>query len=204
MNIYPSTKAAPYVYRLDHPVTGEFYVGYRSANKTPSDQDILKYRTSSKYVKPRFDEFICTILAEFNDALDAYWFEQELIKSTWKHPLSLNKNYKSTNDGKKFISPTGRVPWNKGIHTTAGTFKKGFTPWNKGLTASTDTRVKNNGISTSKSRTGKKFSPNTPSHLEKRMAARKETNSALCSCRYCHREGAWGSIQTHLRYCKLI
>ena len=55
----------PYVYRLDHPTTGEFYIGYRSANKKPSHLDLPEYKTSSKIVNPRFEEFNWIILAEF-------------------------------------------------------------------------------------------------------------------------------------------
>ena len=63
MNIYP------YVYRLDHPITGEFYIGYRSANKVPASEDLgIRYFTSSKTVKPRFHEFRFCIIAEFFDA----------------------------------------------------------------------------------------------------------------------------------------
>jgi len=79
MNIYP------YVYRLDHPVTGEFYIGYRSANKVPAEQDLgHKYFTSSKLIKPRFHEFNYQVLAEFFDDESAYIFEQELIHNQWK------------------------------------------------------------------------------------------------------------------------
>jgi hypothetical protein len=49
MNIYTSEKVLPYVYRLDNTITGEFYIGYRAANKVPSEQDLgLKYFTSTQ------------------------------------------------------------------------------------------------------------------------------------------------------------
>ena len=90
MNIYPQVN--PYVYRLDHPVTGEFYIGYRAGNKASADQDLgYKYFTSSKYVKPRFSEFKVTIIAECFDADFAYDLEQELIHEDWQNPLILNK-----------------------------------------------------------------------------------------------------------------
>ena len=94
MTIYTSTKVLPYVYRLDHPVTGEFYIGYRAVNKVPSSQDLgYKYFTSSKYVKPRFGEFTCTIVAEFFDHNDAYEFEQLTIFESWGQPGLLNKRH---------------------------------------------------------------------------------------------------------------
>lgn len=98
MNIYP------YVYRLDHPVTGEFYVGYRSANKVPAEQDLgYKYFTSSKYVKPRFHEFECQIIAIFFDKISAIIFEQNEIASSWKDSLCLNKNVVNSSGTVKFI-----------------------------------------------------------------------------------------------------
>lgn len=91
MYIYPSLKAMPYVYLCTHKTTKEFYVGYRYANKIPSHLDIIKYKTSSKNVRPIFDQFNWQILAEFFDADSAYSFEQELIQSFWGDPLLINK-----------------------------------------------------------------------------------------------------------------
>jgi hypothetical protein len=48
MSIYSSEKSTPYVYICTHNVTGEFYIGYREANKKPSHIDLLEYKTSSK------------------------------------------------------------------------------------------------------------------------------------------------------------
>ena len=45
--IYTSEKVLPYVYRLDNPITGEFYIGYRKANKIPSHLDFPSYKTSA-------------------------------------------------------------------------------------------------------------------------------------------------------------
>jgi hypothetical protein len=92
MNIYP------YVYRLDHPETGEFYIGFRCGNKVSAEQDLgHKYFTSSKIVKPRFHEFNYQILAEFFNKEDAYTFEQELIIENWNDIKSLNGNYTNNN-----------------------------------------------------------------------------------------------------------
>lgn len=86
-------KFYPYVYILTHKVTGEFYIGYRSANKAAAANDLGKvYYTSSKQIKPIFDEFEHTILAEFFHADDAYVFEQQLIFEHWHNPLMLNGN----------------------------------------------------------------------------------------------------------------
>ena len=81
-----------YVYRLDNPVTGEFYFGFRKANKVPASQDLgIEYFTSSKYVEPRFHEFNYTIIQEFNDPFEAYDLEQFLIYQERKNPLMMNR-----------------------------------------------------------------------------------------------------------------
>lgn len=97
MIIY-SPQPHPYVYRLDNPITGEFYIGYRKANKVPSSIDLPRYRTSSKIVKPRFDEFNWTILAEFFDADSALTFEQQLIRDNIHDLKCLNGNWTNKNE----------------------------------------------------------------------------------------------------------
>ena len=96
MTIYTSEKVMPYVYMGIHKVTGEFYIGSRTTPKQclPSHQDIHKYRTSSKKVKPIFDEFDWVIVAEFLDPVSAYEFEQNLIYENWNNPLRLNGQYR--------------------------------------------------------------------------------------------------------------
>lgn len=91
--------AQPYVYRLDHRETGEFYIGYRAANKVPAEQDLgIKYFTSSKYIiEIGFDKFRHEIIAIFFDANSAYDFEQEYISEVFKDPLCLNKHYQNKN-----------------------------------------------------------------------------------------------------------
>ena len=82
----------PYVYICTHKETGEFYIGYRSQNKKPPEQDIgIKYFTSSKIVKPRFNEFNVAIIATFDDKVKAHSYEQDLIRENWDNPLLLNK-----------------------------------------------------------------------------------------------------------------
>jgi hypothetical protein len=93
MNIYHSTKTLPYVYYCEHKVTGEFYIGSRWANKQPSSIDFgTTYKTSSKVVKPRFDEFKWHIVAEFFNPDHALEFEHQLIWENWGDGLLLNKH----------------------------------------------------------------------------------------------------------------
>lgn len=49
MNIYP------YVYKCVHKTTGQFYFGYRCANKLPAEIDLPKYKTSFK-IAPNCDD----------------------------------------------------------------------------------------------------------------------------------------------------
>lgn len=104
MTIYNSTKVLPYVYQLTHKETGQFYIGVRYANKTPSTDDLgYDYFTSSKYVKDLgFDNFNITIIAEFFEKFHALDFEQFLIKENWNNTLILNKNA----NGKLFSNNT--------------------------------------------------------------------------------------------------
>lgn len=82
----------PYVYKCIHKVTGEFYFGYRSQNKMDAELDLGHvYFTSSKIVKPIFDQFDYTILARFDTKFEAHTFEQSMIKEHWDDPLLLNR-----------------------------------------------------------------------------------------------------------------
>jgi hypothetical protein len=95
--MFESSKVLPYVYRLTHRTTGQFYIGFRCANKLPSSRDLGKiYFTSSKFVKSNFLEFDLFIIAEFFDKDSAYEFEQKIIKENFDHPLILNKHWQST------------------------------------------------------------------------------------------------------------
>lgn len=94
MFIYCSTKVLPYVYKLTHKESGKFYFGSRFANKTPSSNDIgTHYFTSSKAIKPIFNEFEIEILAEFFDKVYAHEYEQKLIMENWDNLNLLNKNF---------------------------------------------------------------------------------------------------------------
>lgn len=100
---HTSTKPMPYVYIGTHSITGEVYIGYREKNvklNRPSDIDLLMYRTSSKVVRPKFDEFNWQVIAEFMSGNDAYAFEQQLIHEHWGDPLLVNQ---SCHYGKKTV-----------------------------------------------------------------------------------------------------
>jgi hypothetical protein len=93
-NIYQSSKIYPYVYIGVHRQTNKFYIGSRTSKrmKLPPEQDILTYKTSSKYVKPIFNEFDWKIIAIFFDKNSALEFENKLINENWADPKILNRH----------------------------------------------------------------------------------------------------------------
>lgn len=140
MNIY-SSRPAPYVYICVHKLTKEFYIGYREHNvnlNRPSTDDLPMYKTSSKFVRPKFDEFDWYIIAEFFTGIDAYQFEQQLIFENWEDPLLINKQYRLVNGSTAFKSKKGTLKGRKNPAISASNKRR--TPWNKGLTK-TDPRV---------------------------------------------------------------
>lgn len=94
MYIYSSTRVLPYVYKLTHKTSGQFYFGYRCSNIEPSSEDLPKYQSSSKEIANLgFQNFYWEILAEFFDDESAYDFENFLIAQEIKNPQCLNKSY---------------------------------------------------------------------------------------------------------------
>jgi hypothetical protein len=97
---------SPYVYLGINRTTSEFYIGARYSHckhKRNSVDDLgVVYYTSSKKVKPLFDQFDWQILAIFVSKEDALAYEEMLINEHWHNPLLLNKN----KGGKKFHRPS--------------------------------------------------------------------------------------------------
>ena len=89
-------KTLPYVYKLTHKLSGQYYFGFRCANVVPSYLDLgIKYFSSSRTIKELgFINFEIEILAEFFDKQAAYDFELSLIKEHINDPLNLNKAIK--------------------------------------------------------------------------------------------------------------
>lgn len=87
---------SPYVYKGINKITNEFYIGVRYSHskhkRNPEDDLGTVYYTSSKVVKPRFDQFSWTVIAQFATKEDALYFEEQLIAEHWGNPLLLNKN----------------------------------------------------------------------------------------------------------------
>lgn len=94
-----------YVYQHINKLTGEFYIGYRRnicvRFQTPID-DLKNYICSSKDVKAKIKSsagWKSEILQTFSSPDDAYWYEQQIIKSSWGNPLLLNQYYHDREKG---------------------------------------------------------------------------------------------------------
>ncbi len=103
-----SADARPYVYRCVHKETGEYYYGYRCANKVKAEDDFgIKYKTSSRKVRQHFDEYDWEINSEFFDAISAYDHEQLKIYESWGDPLLINQHH---NYGTRAFRTSGPKP----------------------------------------------------------------------------------------------
>jgi hypothetical protein len=105
----------PYVYKITHMLTEEYYIGYRMANTKSAKLDLgTVYKTSSKIIKDLgFDNFKKEIVAEFynvnrDDAgLEAWVYEQQLIKSYFQDSLCLNRHYQNVENSKEYFRTSG-------------------------------------------------------------------------------------------------
>ena len=170
MTIYSSDKVVPYVYICTHKDTNQFYIGYREKNvklNRPSHLDLPEYKTSSTTVRPDWENYTWTIIAEFFDPSHAYTFEQQLIYDNWENPLLLNghcnigeNQFRCTPEGieKSAAAHRGKPAWNKGISRSAETKQKisdtslGKPGPKKGIPRSAETKQK---ISDTKAKNGK-------------------------------------------------
>lgn len=142
----------PYVYICTHKKTNQFYIGYREANKIPSFLDLPEYKTSSKKVKPYFDEFDWIIVKEFQTGEEAYDFEQQLIYENWQNQLLLNE---TCHYGKLKFRNTEKY------HHTEDT-KQRLSKSHTGKTLSNETKKKMSLV-----RTGKIFTEETKQKISK-------------------------------------
>lgn len=101
-----------YVYKIVLNETGQYYFGYRKANKLPPNEDFLKhYYSSCKKIKDTvkekgIDSIHGEILFESLDPVETYWKEQSLIEEHYGDPLLINQHYQKSNKGFKMFGPT--------------------------------------------------------------------------------------------------
>ena len=78
-----------YVYRLDNPITGEFYFGSRTSSCLPTEDN---YKGSMCKWQPNKSDLIKTILKyDFESRKDANLYESSIIQDNINNPL--NRNY---------------------------------------------------------------------------------------------------------------
>lgn len=114
MNIYQNTTIdtpaitnaiTPYVYKLTHKTTNQFYFGVRYANKVEPINDIMKkYFSSSDIIEKIIKEqgkdiFDVEIVFTNIDENICFNMEQKLIEEHWKNELSLNRNFQKAGGG---------------------------------------------------------------------------------------------------------
>jgi hypothetical protein len=106
-----------YVYKVTCLETQEYYWGSRTANRKrrlmPSQDLWIKYYSSSKLLKQLIqvygkERFKAEIIQEMWDADEAFWLEQEFIKSSINDPKCLNKYYIDRATSKKAFSSYNR------------------------------------------------------------------------------------------------
>jgi hypothetical protein len=223
MSIYTisSERPAPYVYIGIHPITGEFYIGSRTAkNIECSHLDLRSYKTSSPGVKKRFDEFSWSIIAEFFSCDAAYDFEQELISCTWNEPGSLNN---SCYYGKRRFRMNG--PRSKEHSAKIGLAQKGKTISNeqranssnfhKGKKLSEETRAKMSAskigklhTEESKQKMRKPRGPHTDETKAKISAAasvQARNVQRIVTCPHCGKQGGAGTMpRWHFDRCRML
>lgn len=157
-----------YTYKLIHISTGQLYYGYRKSSTTNPYDDLGKvYYTSSASVKKiGFENFYFGIVETFSDLYECYWAEQELIKTIFNSPLSLNKQYQNKTDLKRIFANYGPE--------SAETRKR------KSIAQKKLNRLSTNPIGVgNKSRTGMKVKPETSKKMsESRMGNKNALGSS--------------------------
>lgn len=125
-------KSLPYVYCCIHKETKQVYFGYRERNvkfDRRAEDDLGKYYFTSGVIKKyNFINYDFWVIAEFFDPIDAYWFEQELIKERWGDPLLLNKSFYDKETSKGMFRHTGKTKGFTGRRHTEETKRKMSVP----------------------------------------------------------------------------
>lgn len=126
-----SSKKFHYVYLIRCPVEGSFYIGSRTSRVPPQDDLLVKYFTSSKRVKALIEKygvnkFYATILSEHSTGIEAYWEEQEQIKSVIWQSYCLNKHYVDPKNGSQAFNMAGvSRPLTEAQRKAVGDFHRG-------------------------------------------------------------------------------
>jgi hypothetical protein len=138
----------PYVYRLDHLETKQFYIGYREANTLPALEDLPIYKTSSVKVRELgFESFSWKILAEFETGIEAWDYEQKIISECINDPLCLNKHFHLNGNRRyRFVGPHSEKTRNQ-MSETKFSMKKLLSNQAKRLWSKEEYRQKHDNLS---------------------------------------------------------
>lgn len=94
-----------YVYKITINHTGQFYFGFRKANKAEPENDFLvKYFSCSSIIRNTIkcqgvESIKGEIIFKSFDPDEAYWYEQKVIADHFDDPLNINFQYVKPNKG---------------------------------------------------------------------------------------------------------
>lgn len=128
----------PYVYKVRHITTGQYYIGFRCQNKHEPWVDFGNYyKTSSSVVKSNFDLFELCFIKVFTDKESAYDAEQQLIFDNWTDPFILNRSCFKGKHRFSLINGTHTDEWKS---VMSQKFKGRSNFWNIGTKHSEETK----------------------------------------------------------------
>jgi hypothetical protein len=193
--------------------TEQFYFGYRYKNvllgrKSEDDLGIVYFTSSRHITKKNFSQFTFTIIAEFFDKKDAYWFEQQLIKDNKKNLLLINRHYQDPTTGvKEFVNfghsnetkikMTGKKRSNE-FKEYRRAVMKGNIPWNKGLSKENDVRMlrmaENRKIAGNPHNIGKTYSRDQIEKTRLKLIGYKHTDETCSNMSVAKKGKTWEEI----------
>jgi hypothetical protein len=133
-----------YTYKLVHKDTGQEYFGYRQTSLPDPYMDLgIKYFSSSKFVKCLgFENFYYGVVEIYDNKIECFWAEQELIKSILYSGKCLNRFYQRRTDDARIFLP---VPDTEETKLKKSLAAKGKSkPWKQGIPISEELKKKQN------------------------------------------------------------
>jgi hypothetical protein len=165
-----------YTYILLHRETGEFYIGVRTCEGNPENDN---YKGSMSTWKPDKSKLDKKVLRTFDTRKEANTHEIELLKLFVKDPL--NRNYHIPSEGfntqgivrseetrKKMSEQRKGIKYSEETKRKMSESRKGVIPWNKGKKMSDESRK-----NMSEGAKGKKLSEET----RKKMSEQRKGNT---------------------------
>jgi hypothetical protein len=176
----------------------------------PKDDLWVKYFTSSPKIKELIKEennFEVRIIYKSLDIEEAYWKEQDYIKSTIEDPLCLNRYYIDRDKNQKIFSMfgknhtlktrekmKGRIPWNLGKSIPTGK-----PSWNKGIPTppSVKQKIKERTVGIKKSEETKQRMRKPKSEIHSQNISAAALKRPRYECAICKRMITKPNIENH-------